>query len=436
MMVDAGVSNTNERCERGTASLRGALVSILFLSACSALGQMASDTVPRERTIPRREQMDRDLEEARVHLGPFRIEPLFGLRDVGYENNVFGTTENPVADWRATVSAGADVILPIGSKTYLLGRALPEYTWYSKVTNRRAFGGTYGGSYVALFNRLSLEAGAQTANQIAPVSSEVEQSIPGTRDEIYARAEIEIFRRFSLFGSARRQGQRYDTSDEQLPALAGRLERDEDLVRAGVRYKWRSWLDFSAAVEEGGTEFVSALNRDNDTRAVLFGIHYDRPRVFLSVSAGQREGRPRGTDSIFPAFTTTTGSYYLEYQLGAPPRLDVYGHRNVRYSLTDASPYFFENRNGAGLTIPIGTRFGVRLLGELGSNDYPVVAGQTTPKRTDSVTLIGTGVAVRLYRKTYLSVVASETRYDSNLDFDRSILRVTTLISLRGQAFR
>jgi hypothetical protein len=151
---------------------------------------------------------------------------------------------------------------------------------------------------------------------------------------------------------------------------------------------------------------------------------------------GQREGTASGIDSTFPEFTTTTGSYYFEYQLGAPPRVDLYGHRNVTYSLADASPYFFENRNGAGITVPIGTRFGVRVLGEVGSNDYPVVAGQTTPKRTDDVTLFGGGVAVRLYRKTYLSIVASETRYDSNLNFDRTIFRLTTLISLRGQAFR
>jgi hypothetical protein len=434
MMRDAVIPSGSED-GRGKWGLRAAVLSLFFLPTLPAAAQLASDIVPRERTIPRREQMERDLDDARVHLGPFRIEPLFGLRDVGYENNVFGTTDDPVADWRATVSAGADVILPVGNKNYLLGRALPEYTWYSKLTNRRAFGGTYGGSWLALFNRLSLEAGAETSSQIAPVNSEVEQSIPGTRDDVFARGEIEVFRRLALFASAQRRRQRYETSDEAVPIIADRLERDEEVVRGGVRYKWRSWLDFSAAVERGTTEFVSATNRDNETNAVIFGLHYDRPRLFLNVSAGQREGTPRGL-STFPEFSTTTGSYYLEYQLGAPPRVDVSGHRRVTYSLTDASPYFFETRNGAGVTIPVGTRFGIRALGEVGTNDYPVVAGQTTPKRQDDVTMFGGGIAVRLYRRTYLSIVASETRYDSNLAFDRTIFRVSTLISLRGQAFR
>src|SRR5438105_4066269 len=83
-----------------------------FFFAGNALAQITGDEVPRERTVPRSEEIRRDLEETRFRLGPVRLQPIFGLRDTGYDNNVFGTPDDPVSDWRSTVSAGADLILP------------------------------------------------------------------------------------------------------------------------------------------------------------------------------------------------------------------------------------------------------------------------------------------------------------------------------------
>jgi hypothetical protein len=375
--------------------------------------------------------MELDLADARLHLGPFRIAPVFGLRDVGYNNNVFGSEDNPVDDWGATVSAGVDIILPVGRKTYLLGTAVPEYTWYSELASRRSFGGSYGGSWLGLFNRLSVEAGALTTQGRRGVSSEIEQSIEGRREEAFAKAEIDIFRRLSVFGSARGERLEFESGEGEISLPLDRLEREEKLVTAGVRYKWRSYLDFTVGAEQGTTDFATATDRDNETQAVLFGVHYDRPRSFVNLTIGQR--RWERTGSVFPSFSATTGSYYIEYQLAAPPRVDVYGHRLVTYSAAAAVPYFLETRNGLGLTVPIGDRFGIRVHGEVGENDYPGIAEAAT--RVDDVTVLGGGFAIRLYRQMHLSVVATDTRYDSNLDFDRSILRVTTLISFRGQAF-
>ena len=414
--------------------LHATLGFVLFVLSGTANAQLTSDTVPRERTIPRREQMDEDLEDARLHLGPFRIAPVFGLRDVGYNNNVFGTAENPVDDWGATVRAGVDVILPVGRKTYLMATAVPEYTWYSELVNRRSFGGTYGGSWLGLFNRLSIEAGAMTTRGRRPVSSEIELSAESTREDAFARAEIDIFRRLSVFGSARGQRHAFETGEETISFPLARLERDERLVSAGVRYKWRSYLDFTLAAEQGSTEFESATDRDNESRAALLGVHYSRPRSFVNLTVGRRQWEPQAGSTV-PEFSATTGSYYLEYQLAAPPQIDVYGHRLVTYSASADAPFFFETRNGLGLTVPVGERFGIRVHGEVGRNDYSIENDAPTA-RVDDVTAWGGGIAVRLYRQVHMSIVATQIEYDSNLDFDRSILRVTTFISLRGQAFR
>jgi hypothetical protein len=422
-----------------------AWVALLATATLLALGsfvapaqaQLATDEVPRERIVPRSEEIRHDLEESRYHIGPLRFRPLFGIRDFGYDNNVFGTPDQPVADWQSTVSAGADVILPLGRKMYATGIINPEYTYYQKLADRRLLGGEYGASLVALFNRLSIEAGGTTDKAIAPVNSEIERPAPGTLNDLFARSELEIFRRLSVFGSMQEQRQRYQlTESDRLQGInLEQLERNETFVRAGIRYRPRSFFDFSVAAETGHTEFVSARQSDNNTHAVILGIHYDRPRLYLNLSVGKRTGDARGPLSTFPAFSTTTGSYFALYQLGPSLAIDAYGHRAIAYGLYIANPYYVETRTGLGLTLPVGQRLGLRGFGEVGSNDYPIASGGI--KRTDDVTVVGGGIAYRLYRKVIVTITASDTRYDSSIaGYGRSIFRLTSVLSLRGDSFR
>ncbi len=406
------------------------LVMALPLSA-----QLASDQVPHQRTLPQSEEIRQQAENSRYSLGPIRVQPIFGLRDFGYDSNVFGTPHNPVSDWRATGSVGAHLLLPMGGKTYVRGVVNPEYTWYKKLSNRRAWGGDYGGSILGLFNRLTVEAGGASKKSVAPVSSEVLASAMGTRRDTLSRAEVKIFQRLSVFGSAQTQQQRYSTSDDQLGTLQP-LERNETFFRGGVRYRFRSYVDMSVAAESGRTNFLIDTGRNNKTSAVILGLHYDLPRTFVNLAVGSRKYEPRDALSTFPSFSTTTGSYYAEHRLGAPITVDVYGHRALQYSLT-TNPYYIETRNGLGATIPIGHRLGVRGFGEFGNNNYPFADPGVNVKRSDRVTAVGGGFLVRLYRKTALITVASRENYTSNIHVnDRSVFRVTTMLSLGGDTFQ
>src|SRR3982750_4659889 len=107
--------------------MRGVLPAFALLAiAVPSFAQLASDQVPRERTVSRSEQIQNQLTDSRWHLGAIRMQPIFGLHDTGYNSNVFGTVDDPVADWRATVSAGVNLLLPMGRKMYVTGIANPE----------------------------------------------------------------------------------------------------------------------------------------------------------------------------------------------------------------------------------------------------------------------------------------------------------------------
>src|SRR5437868_7046857 len=103
------------------ALMRSACAAVMIAGALGASAQLSSDQVPHARTLPLNEDVRHQLETSRFHLGVFRVQPAFAIRDLGYDNNVFGTVDNPVTDWRSTVSAGLRSIVPIGPKVYFRG---------------------------------------------------------------------------------------------------------------------------------------------------------------------------------------------------------------------------------------------------------------------------------------------------------------------------
>jgi hypothetical protein len=411
-------------------------VAIATLAIAAPLfAQLASDEVPRQRTLPRSEQIANQLTDSRWELGAIRLQPIFGLHNTGYTDNVFGTVDNPISDWRATVSAGVNMLLPMGRKMYVTGIANPEYTWYDRVESRRMMGGKYGGSLLGLYNHLSFEAGASTEKTMLPVNSEVETPTPGRQTDYIASTEVDIVQRLSLFGSAHDQQHRYFETADAANLNPEQLERDETYYRGGFRYKPRSYFDVSIAAETGRAEFVTATQNNNSTQAILLGIHYDRPRMFLNLNGGSRHIEPRGAQSTFPTTTGPTGSYFLEYQLAAPIELDAYGHIGLVYSLFTSSPYFDESRNGLGATWLFGHRLGLRVYGERGSNRYPDIAGQPL-RRNDDIDEFGGALGFRFYRNAAVTFTASQTRYSSNVDaFDRSVFHLDAMVSLTGNMF-
>jgi hypothetical protein len=430
---------------RKTAESDSTFRRIALLVVCSAgiavtaSAQLESDEVPHARTISPSEALRQELEDSRYHFGPMRVRPLFSLHDVGYDNNVLGTSTNQTGDFHSTLGVGAHGILPVGSKMYLQGTVLPEYTWYQKLTDRRSFGGDYAGSLLGLFNRMSLEAGADIFRGSTILNSEQETRVPGTRTSLFGRAEVEILKRLSIYGSAESQRQRYrPVSDDPIieTSIKG-IERNETAARGGLRYRFASYVDFSLGVEHTNTRFLAGTDRDNHSDAVILGVHYDRPRSFINLSVGARTGKA-DHPGVFPDYSTTTGSYYASHLLSAPLTFDVYGHRGIGYSLTATNAYYLETRNGVGATVTVGRRLALRGFGEGGSNAYPlpILVGSSQVKRTDQAVTAGGGIAIRLYRKVALSLLASNSRYTSNIaGNDRSVFRVTTGLSFTGGYF-
>jgi len=71
--------------------------------------------------------------------GPFRFFPLLGVRDLGYDSNVYYMPEalDPVSDYMAVVYADLNAHIVYKKRLILSLRWIPEYVYYYSISKRR-----------------------------------------------------------------------------------------------------------------------------------------------------------------------------------------------------------------------------------------------------------------------------------------------------------
>lgn len=430
---------------------------LVFTGRNAAFAQLATDEVPRERTIPIEDVIKQQLSTARYRLGPIRILPTVSVANAGYDSNVFGTPqdcreaigcqEKKTADWTATVSAGAHFVAPVGAKMFATGEALPQYTWYRDLASRRSLGGLYRAALYGFFNRMSLEAAGYTSRTSTSLTSETETRVIEVASDGSAKLELDISRSFSAFAGAEIRRARLGLAGP-TPQIVGdvrQFDRDDEAGQAGVRYRISPEWDVTLGTEGTRALFVkSPEKRNNQSVAYLLGIHYSRPRLFVAVNGGRREGRPF-QNSTFPAYKTSTYSYFVSYFLTRKLELQAYGHRGVYFGtplVTDGgftNVFFVESRNGGGINLEVHPRVLLQARADYGTNAFPspVVVVETPRQRTDKAALYSGGFSALLYRNLVLTALATRQTYDSIVPgLTRTVDRFTTSFSFEGKLAR
>jgi len=430
--------------------LRGILLSGLEFAPLLALGQLTSDQVPRSRTVPAEESLKEDMQESRIRLGPLHLLPIVRVNGAGYDNNVFGNPEGEpkVADWYANVGAGLRFVAPVGTKLYIGGEAVPSYIWYRRLGfDSNTLGGNYTASLYGFFNRLSFRTGGYYSRTYGFLSTVTETRVIENAGDGSANFDVELAHRLFLYAGGEYRRTRLDPVGPFQPNFIDvhQLDRDEGVVRGGLRYNITPDLDITAGVEESQAKFVETPEeRNNRSTAYLVGIHFNRPRFYINLNAGHREGRPY-QDSSFPEYSANTYSYFISYFLTRKLELQGFGTRGVSYGsiltgdIAQGNLYYLETRNGGVVNLQIHPRILLRGGAEYGTNafPFPVLVGGLLESRTDKYTNWGGGFSARIYHKVVLTFSATRFHYDSQFPgLTRTVIRYNTAINFEGELAR
>lgn len=377
-----------------------------------------SDEMPTEKSL------EENIEAAPWQTGGLRILPWAGFRDVALVR-IQDESGDEADDFTATFGAGVRAYLPVGGKVYWAAHALPEYVWWSDQDSKRRTNGRYGLGMFGYFNRLKVEASYRLDETQRFFSNEIQELT--TTQQLVTRlgAEVKLGARLSVFALGERFEQENQEDDNPQFAL---LDRDEEKVSAGVRYRApRGWM-VGLGYEDNDVEFeAGARNLSNTQTATRFELGFEGNRLDAIILLRALEQEPEVASDFRPV-DETLGNVDLLWNLSERVAMLTYARRDVFYSLDADQSHYLGERFGGRLDFDLRKA----VLGafvELGEDDY-VPLGAQTP-RLDDVTTFGAFLDFQFRDLLVVSVQLRETQYDSNFEiFDRDVTNLGLSVEL------
>jgi hypothetical protein len=389
---------------------------------------------PEEKPESRQAQLEREIRNARYHLGPVRIAPWAALHDLAYVRSILSAGQTLPNDFTATAGAGFRAYLHNGPRAIWTAQVLPEYVWWQRESERRRLDGRYLLGYSGFFNHVTLEVRAGREQQQQLVHPEVTVPVSSRRDGGEARAEVRIAGAFSAFAAASFNRQNHLVEDLGVSSAQALrlLDADERITRAGVRWHPDPQWSVALGAEHTQVDFLhGTLDRSNVGTAPMTEIRFQGLHVGFQADAAARSlEASRGAE--FVPYHKVTGNAALllgsEGHLGAT----IYTSRNLVYSLSPAYAYLDDQRLGTALTLRLGRRTRGRLFFEEGKNDYTAFSAGT-PRRREDVSSYGGSLTFGLRGGLTLGLQGVRSQFNSNLaGGDHSYTSVGATINLVG----
>jgi hypothetical protein len=409
----------------------------LFFVAGSAWAQFTQYTSPggpQDRPESRKERLEREVENARYHLGAVRVAPWFGIRDASFVRSFSSDQEDSPSDFTATVGAGLRTYLRTGPKVIWTAEALPEYVWWNNDPGRSRVNGRYGFGGHAFWNRLVVEATAGRQQEQQILTPEIPDPSSARTDEGRLIAELWATGAISVFADTRLAKVRYLDRDTGIPELdqLELLDRQETVTRAGLRWRPREAWIIGVGAESSRAEFDrDPLDRSNEGTAPTLEVSFNRPKLYVQLDLAARSLEAR-QGARFVDFDGVTGNASVSLRPRRRTDFWVYANRNLVYTLNPVYAYMEDERVGTALSSRLGSRTVGRIYVETGTESYTVF-DPATPQRQDDLLSFGGAATFRIRRAMTLSVLAVRTRFSSDSPGnDRSYTYVGTRLNLFG----
>jgi hypothetical protein len=359
------------------------------------------------------------MEESLWEVGALRLNPWIGITNGQFSSNAFATPsgQEQDTDFSVTLGAGLTGIVPFGQKVFLTLEAIPQYVFWADQSNRNDFNQQFGARLHGFYNNLYLELGARRHDQVQVRSSEVDQATNTRRDIADAIAEVRLGGSFHVFGGASYSEitTLEDEIDDRLSTFSSQ-DREETVLRGGLRYRPRENILIGVGVEEAEADFLeTARDRSNTGTSPFVEISYDAPKFFVTADVVFRDHQPEGETSEFTELDEATGSFQVTSNPGWRMSYSPYFKRDLSYALDENFSHYLRDRFGLRVSGIISERWSGSLFGETGEDDYASVPGSSIA-RADDVTAWGVDFAVTLSERFALTFGYTLTDYTTDYE--------------------
>lgn len=407
-----------------------AFLVLLAVAPPTAWGQFAQYTQPGtvDRGGPEvtRDQLEGALEDSRWRLGPIRLDPWIGVRNLSWSANPLGSSEGAAdekGDLSVSAGAGLRAYLPTGHSLFWTAHALPEYVWWVDQEDRDRVDGRFGAGVFGFFNRVRVELSGRRQEELGVVSAELPQEVNHRRDTFNFAVETRLGFSSSVFAQVTQNRFRHllEEGERATGAPLQGLDRDDQRIRAGLRYAPRERWSFGAGMEWSESDSAGGVRDLSSTGTAPFlEVLYRGPKFWSSASLELRTVEPRAGSALRE---TETETYSVQLGIdGNRLSPSVYARRSLALSVDEDFSHFTQDAYGASVGIPLGRRTQLRAFGELGESEFTAAApleagpdGEGVVDRMDDITSFGGEITFDVGRGLSLSLGGYRTTFDSNV---------------------
>ena len=361
--------------------------------------------------------------KAPLSFGPFHVFPSFQLKNFGFTNNVYYENQ-AVRDFTATLSPEATVYLPFRRNAILYFRDNPEYSYYFKEKQQRAFSNSYfAGVKLRFFQKFVLWADYSNRRYRQAVSVELARPTRDLQEGTAVGLYFETTRKTAIGLSWRIV--RFSLEDIQsggdVIGISNALNRKERT--ASLEFYYQVFPGGFVFANAGFSEYrfdQSSLGRDSRAAQLVVGLRFPiLGKIQGLFSLGYRELRPFDRDKT--GFAGLYGDTEISYRAGKFG-LRVGYQRGDNFSYLENAYLFLGSRLSAGLSYYVTNFLRLDYNYELGQSDYPgrmsipSDSGDTLEiQRRDHQIYHVLGLVVRVYKSFGIGLAYNSSRWTSNL---------------------
>ena len=353
------------------------------------------------------------------HFGSFHVTPLLGVKQLGYDDNVFSEAVSETKDFSISPELGLQTYWRLSPNWVFANRGTYNYVYYNKLDALR--GSEYGGEskLYGLFKRFYFDLGINFRRDRGRNNSEIDERVYSRQKSIDFSVIYQPTPRGYLGVEGRLRNLEFEDSGDSGEGSLSRLERDQSGVALEYLYKLRALFWPFVELAHDQFDFASPDNPRDDSSftSLQVGVRNEQDtRFHFDVKGGvyqlrfdglPGEGNP---DSDVPALRT-----FFDYNLTRRFYVDGGLTQDPIFSRTGDYNYFLSRRGslGIGYISKRKIRFGPEFI--LGENDYEKPIRPVAIRRNDRIRRYNFVVQIPTSRNMNWNITAGFSERDSNL---------------------
>ena len=351
---------------------------------------------------------------AKVHIGPFAVNPSVALTNVGVDTNVFNDWENPRSDFTATMTSAADTWLRLGPARVNF-KLSGSYVYFAQYSDQRSLGTTDSARVELPLVHLQPWAEGSFLTARERPGYEIDLRLRRTGTAVSGGVDVPVSNRTTLGVALKRARTDYNSGETYLGySVSETLNRTTTTATASLRFALTPLTKVLLDVESVRERFEFSTIRDSDGFRVVPGIVF-AASALINGSAHVGFRRLKMLTPGMPDYTGPVALVDLGYTLKGSTRFSVQLSRDVAYSYEPTEPFYLLTGVTGSVSQAIGGPWSVSARAGLQRLAYQPVdqslltlLGVTDPQgligHTDIVHLYGTGIGYKLGPSTLLGI--------------------------------